>query len=98
MGAVNRMRARNAARNPALTRLQGRSLVLAVVPALLLLGAQAARPAPLLEHWQTAAGSRVFFVESRELPMVDVRLLFDAGTVREPPARERARGPDEQLA
>ncbi len=87
MRADNRVRARNAAQHPAGTRLQGRILILAVVPILLLLGAQSARPAPLLQHWQTAAGSRVFFVESRELPMVDVRLLFDAGTVREPAGR-----------
>ena len=87
MRADNGVRARNAAQSPALARLQGGSLILAVVPVLLLLGAQAARPAPLLEHWQTAAGSQVYFVESHELPMVDMRLLFDAGTVREPAGR-----------
>ena len=87
MRADNGVKARNAAQNPAVARRQGRTLIQVVVPVLLLLGAQAARPAPILEHWQTAAGSQVFFVESHELPMVDVRLLFDAGSVREPAGR-----------
>ena len=87
MRGDNKVRVRNTAQDPALTRLQRRSLILAVVPVLLLLLAQPVRPVPLLEHWRTAAGSQVFFVESHELPMVDVRLLFDAGTLREPAGR-----------
>ena len=61
-----------------------RSFIRAGLPALLLLGARGAWPAPVVMDWQTGGGSRVFFVESRELPMVDVRVLFDAGTLREP--------------
>ena len=52
--------------------------------ALLLFGAQSAWSTPAVMDWQTEAGSRVFFVESHELPIVDIRLLFDAGTLREP--------------
>ena len=52
--------------------------------ALLLFGAQSAWSTPTVVDWQTDAGSRVFFVESHELPIVDIRLLFDAGTLREP--------------
>ena len=52
--------------------------------ALLLFGAQSAWSTPAVTDWQTDAGSRVFFVESHELPIIDIRLLFDAGTVREP--------------
>ena len=84
MQADNRVRTRNAAQTPVYIRMPVRSLMLAVVPVLLLLGAQATWPSPAVGHWQTAAGSQVFFVESHELPMVDLRLLFDAGTVREP--------------
>ncbi len=51
---------------------------------LLLAGAQIVSAAPAMLDWETATGSRVWFVESRELPMVDIRLLFDAGAVREP--------------
>lgn len=38
---------------------------------------------PRIETWNTAAGSRVMFVASPELPMVDVRLVFDAGSARD---------------
>ena len=64
-----------------------RRLIQARLPALLLFAAQGAWPAPLVLDWQTGGGSRVFFVESRELPMVDIRVLFDAGSVREPAGR-----------
>ena len=78
-----RMRTRELTKPSVLPRWPGRDFILAVVPVLLLFGAQVAWPTPTVAHWQTEAGSRVFFVESRELPMVDIRLLFDAGTVRE---------------
>ena len=84
MKADSCVRTRNAAQTPVSVRVQARSLILAVVPLLLLFSAQAVRPSPAVGHWQTAAGSQVFFVESHELPMVDLRLIFDAGTVREP--------------
>ena len=59
--------------------------VIRVMAALVLLaGAQSAWAAPAIMHWQTGTGSRVWFVESGELPMVDVRLMFDAGAAREP--------------
>ena len=69
---------------PAFTRRLRPGFILAGVTVLLCLAAHAAWTTPSVAHWQTTAGSRVFFVESRELPMVDIRLLFDAGTVREP--------------
>ena len=61
----------------------GRSFIRAGLSVLLLFGTQGAWPTPTVMDWQTEAGSRVFFVESRELPMVDIRVLFDAGSVRE---------------
>ena len=39
--------------------------------------------APVIQHWQTSNGARVYFVPAPELPMVDVRLAFDAGSVRD---------------
>ena len=66
------------------SRAPGRVVILAGLTALLFCGAQYAWPVPSLAHWQTEAGSQVFFVESHELPMVDIRILFDAGAVREP--------------
>lgn len=37
-----------------------------------------------IEHWQTAGGTRVYFVESRVLPMLDVQVDFAAGSMFDP--------------
>ncbi len=52
--------------------------------AALLCWAPLACPNPTIAHWQTTAGSRVFLVEAHELPIVDLRLTFDAGAARDP--------------
>lgn len=39
---------------------------------------------PKIDHWFAPSGARVFFVENHDLPMLDVRIDFDAGTVRDP--------------
>ncbi len=33
-----------------------------------------------IQHWQTKNGATVYFVQRRELPMVDVRVVFTAGS------------------
>ena len=38
---------------------------------------------PVIQHWQTDNGARVLFVPSTALPMVDVRIVFDAGSARD---------------
>ena len=52
-----------------------------------------ANAAPVIQHWQTANGARVYFVPAPELPMVDVSVIFDAGGVRD----EKAKGGLSQL-
>ena len=42
--------------------------------------AQAALP---IQHWLTPQGVRVYFLETHSLPMVDVRVNFDAGSARD---------------
>lgn len=42
-----------------------------------------AQAAPTIERWQTDAGTTVVFVPTAELPIVDVRLTFDAGSARD---------------
>ncbi|MDR2839572.1 MAG: insulinase family protein [Azonexus sp.] len=37
-----------------------------------------------IEHWTTAAGARVQFVESRSLPMLDIQVDFAAGSLFDP--------------
>jgi len=41
-----------------------------------------------IEHWQTSAGARVYFVASHDLPMLDVSIDFPAGSARD--TRDRA--------
>ena len=42
----------------------------------------AAAMAPI-EHWQTPNGARVYFVPAPELPMIDVQVVFNAGSARD---------------
>ena len=59
----------------------GRSV--AALLALALLWPAFAAAGPKIESWQTANGARVLFVAAPELPMVDVRIVFDAGSARD---------------
>jgi len=43
----------------------------------------AAWAVPVIQHWQTSNGVRVLFVEAHELPMVDIQVVFDAGSARD---------------
>ncbi len=36
-----------------------------------------------IETWQTSNGAKVLFVESKQLPMLDVEIAFDAGSARD---------------
>ncbi len=36
-----------------------------------------------IEHWNTAQGTRVYYVATQGLPMVDIRVTFDAGSARD---------------
>lgn len=37
-----------------------------------------------IQHWQTPQGAQVYFVESHELPMLDIAVDFPAGSARDP--------------
>jgi zinc protease len=50
---------------------------------LLLLALAPLQAAPPIEHWETANGARVYYVHAAELPMVDLRVVFDAGGARD---------------
>ncbi|MEK7435788.1 MAG: pitrilysin family protein [Pseudomonadota bacterium] len=47
--------------------------------AVLWMAACAAQAALPIQHWTAASGARVYFVESRGIPMLDVNVDFDAG-------------------
>lgn len=60
-----------------------RRLVLATALGLMVCAAQAALP---IQHWTTASGAHVYFVENRGLPILDINVDFDAGGRRVPAA------------
>ncbi len=38
---------------------------------------------PEIQNWQTKTGANVFFVEANELPIIDIQVIFDAGSARD---------------
>ena len=38
---------------------------------------------PAIQHWTTSNGAQVYFTQATEIPMVDVRVVFDAGAARD---------------
>jgi zinc protease len=49
----------------------------------LLLWVPAAWAGPQIESWKTQGGAKVMYVHAPDLPMVDVRVVFDAGSARD---------------
>jgi len=54
-----------------------------LVAVALLLNASLLLAGPRIQHWQTENGARVYFVHSPELPMIDLRVIYDAGSARD---------------
>ena len=50
---------------------------------LLLLMVARVNATPQIQHWRTENGVAVFFVETHELPMLDLQIVFDAGSSRD---------------
>ncbi|MCI0668039.1 MAG: insulinase family protein [Methylococcaceae bacterium] len=48
-----------------------------------LLAAPCVQGGPEIQHWQTDKGTRVYFVEAKGLPLVDIQFVFDAGSARD---------------
>ena len=53
------------------------------VLSVLLFAVSVAQASPRIQHWETANGVPVYFFEAHELPMVDIQLIFDAGSARD---------------
>jgi zinc protease len=60
-----------------------RVILMRLVIVWLLLAPNLAPAMPEIQHWRTANGARVYFVPAPELPIVDVRVVFDAGSARD---------------
>jgi zinc protease len=56
---------------------------LVVLTSGLLVFSSAAQAGVKIQHWQTASGSEVYFVENHDLPIVDLSVNFAAGSVRD---------------
>lgn len=54
-----------------------------LIAILFLLFTHSAFSAAKIEQWQTSQGSPVFFIEATGLPMVDIQVIFDAGSARD---------------
>ncbi len=65
---------------------KGRGLRRAAAAAALGLLSCAAQAVLPIQHWTTASGARVYFVETRGLPILDINVDFDAGGRRVPAA------------
>ena len=63
-----------------------RTLFRRIAVALLLFLPLAAAATPKIEHWTLANGARVYFVETHELPILQMSVVFDAGSARDTPA------------
>ncbi len=61
-----------------------RSFAVVLLAALLTLVAAGAHAALPIEHWTTSSGARVYFVRADTIPMLDVRVDFDAGARLDP--------------
>ena len=58
-------------------------LAAALGAGLTLIPAAATLATPQIQTWETGNGARVLFVAAPELPMIDVRVVFDAGSARD---------------
>ncbi len=59
-------------------------LLCAFIGAIAFSAAQAALP---VQSWTAKTGTKVLFVEARSIPMIDLRVDFDAGSRYDPPAK-----------
>lgn len=53
------------------------------LPFILLVFTQTCFSAAKIESWNTSQGSRVYYVRTEGLPMVDIEVVFDAGSARD---------------
>ena len=59
------------------------SLLRAPLAALTLLIATPLAAAPDIQEWTTSGGARVLFIAADTLPMIDIQVVFDAGSARD---------------
>ncbi|HTR00868.1 MAG TPA: hypothetical protein VMH83_12800, partial [Candidatus Acidoferrum sp.] len=70
--------------------------VLAVVAALCCVSAVASAT-PVIQHWTSASGAKVLFVEDHDIPMLDVAVTLRAGSSFDAPDKSGVAGLTHQL-
>jgi len=64
--------------------MYSRTIVMRILGLLILLfSSVSAFATPDIQTWQTENGAKVLFVPANEIPMLDVRIVFDAGSARD---------------
>lgn len=61
-----------------------------VLAAILWFALPTAHAVPPIHHWTLENGARVYFVESRQLPMLELHAVFDAAASRDDPGKSGA--------
>ena len=67
--------------------MKAKSVLQCLGAACLVLFSQWAVAGPKIEQWLAPSGARVYFVENRVLPMLDIQVDFAAGGVRDPESK-----------
>ena len=67
--------------------MKAKSVLQCLAAACLVLFSQWAVAGPKIEHWLAPSGARVYFVENRVLPMLDIQVDFTAGGARDPESK-----------
>ncbi len=62
---------------------KGRFMRTLLLTLALMLWSLSALAGPKIEHWTTENGLNVYYVEATDIPMLDLRLTFDAGSARD---------------
>jgi zinc protease len=60
-----------------------RTFIRYALASLALIASVSAQAMAPIQHWQTSNGARVYFAPAPELPMVDIQLVFNAGSARD---------------
>jgi len=76
--------------------MRNRVLISSLAAAMLVAAAPAWAILPV-QQWQAASGARVYFVENRDLPMLDVSVEFPAGAGYDQPAKSGVAGMTQRM-
>jgi zinc protease len=80
---ISALQMRNKIIMPVMQAFRGTILMRISVLFCLMLFAAAVYATPQIQTWQTENGAKVLFVPATEIPMLDIRIVFEAGSARD---------------